>query len=353
MGAGLGFVFGVVWYHVFETLSRQRILFSTANKNFGPKTARQLVLEHPLVASLRIRDSWAVWDDGGIENEYGLWKQEYDLLNKFEVSRRLALGNSATTSVNDEVHFARMLLALELASRCEPTTTAFSVGCVVARSSSDGSEQPGDGDSRGVLTTGFSREMPGNTHAEEVALERLALRCVQVQRKQNISESDNQFLDLDLYTTMEPCSNRLSKKAPCVERILEFNRDKYRLRMPAGHTVTLRIARVFQGVKEPEDFVKCEGTRILNDSGIAVHSIEGPMKLVREGGEEHLTMQAGWLEREALRLAKKGQKDQTTVVSEEMRAWKEPAWRPAATPPPRLSESSWPWKKARDARKRQ
>lgn len=347
VGAALGFAFGIAWYHVFETLSRRRKLFSTAYKG-GPKTVRQVILEHPLVTALRIRDSWAVWDDGGVENEYGLWKRDYDFLNRFEVSRRYALGNDATTSPNDGIHLERMLLALEFANRCDPTTTAFSVGCVIARSSSNGSMQRDDGGTRGIFTTGYSRETPGNTHAEEVALERLALRCVQVQKK--AAREPDDFLDLDLYTTMEPCSSRLSKKPPCVERILEFNRDKYRFRAPAGHNVTLRIARVFQGVKEPDDFVKCEGTRILRDNGIAVYTVEGPTKLVHDGtSPSQLTLHPGWLEREALRLAKKGQKDQAVAVPDEMRAWQEPGWRQAE--PATRSSTSWPWTRD-EARKR-
>ena len=44
VGAALGFAFGIAWYHVFETLSRRRNLFSTAYKG-GPKTVRQVILE--------------------------------------------------------------------------------------------------------------------------------------------------------------------------------------------------------------------------------------------------------------------------------------------------------------------
>ncbi|MCO5563902.1 hypothetical protein L7F22_017553 [Adiantum nelumboides] len=119
---------------------------------------------------------------------------------------------------------------------------------------------------------------------------------------------------------------------------------------PAGHNVTLRIARVFQGVKEPDDFVKCEGTRILRDNGIAVYTVEGPTKLVHDGtSHSQLTLHPGWLEREALRLAKKGQKDQAVAVPDEMRAWQEPGWRQAE--PARRSSTSWPWTRD-EARKR-
>ena len=96
-----------------------------------------------------------------------------------------------------------------------------------------------------LLSLGYSRQLPGNTHAEECC-----------------------FLHLDdlslarggwLYTTMEPCSLRLSGKTSCTKRILD-----------AG------IARVIVGVREPDVFVdECTGIEDLQQAGVDVVVMDG------------------------------------------------------------------------------
>jgi tRNA pseudouridine synthase 8/2,5-diamino-6-(5-phospho-D-ribitylamino)-pyrimidin-4(3H)-one deaminase len=115
-----------------------------------------------------------------------------------------------------EVHLPYMQMALEQAKKCGPTETAFSVGAVLVK---DGK----------VLETGYSRELPGNTHAEQCALEKYFT-------KHGVRDVP---VGTVIYTTMEPCSERLSGNLPCVDRIL-------------GTT----IKTVFVGVVEPETFVK-------------------------------------------------------------------------------------------------
>ncbi|KAE8257674.1 hypothetical protein A4X13_0g2200 [Tilletia indica] len=39
---------------------------------------RQLLLDHPVAIALRIRDSWTVWEDGGIETDYANWRREWE-----------------------------------------------------------------------------------------------------------------------------------------------------------------------------------------------------------------------------------------------------------------------------------
>lgn len=60
-----------------------------------------------------------------------------------------------------------------------------------------------------------------------------------------------------MYTTMEPCSVRLSGNVPCVQRVLATG-----------------ISTVYVGVEEPKDFVECEGTRLLRESGRQVIVID-------------------------------------------------------------------------------
>src|SRR5690606_15255008 len=64
-----------------------------------------------------------------------------------------------------------------------------------------------------------------------------------------------------LYTTVEPCSVRLSGNRPCVERVIEQK----------GW-----VRKVFVGVLEPEDLVKGnDGRRRLAEAGVEVVSVAG------------------------------------------------------------------------------
>lgn len=125
-----------------------------------------------------------------------------------------------------------MRLAIDQANLSVPVPTAYCVGAVLTK---DGA----------VLATGFSRELPGNTHAEECALAKVAADSTAARGG-------------TMYTTMEPCSLRLSGNRPCVERIIE-----------AG------IARVVMGVKEPPNFVECSGIEMLREKGIEVQVVPG------------------------------------------------------------------------------
>ncbi|EGV63304.1 pseudouridine synthase [Yamadazyma tenuis ATCC 10573] len=108
-----------------------------------------------------------------------------------------------------------MELALEEADKCGETQTQFNVGAVLVH----------DGE---VLETGHTRELEGNTHAEQCALEKYQKRTRKPLPK-----------GTEIYTTMEPCTFRLSGNLPCADRILETN-----------------ISTCFVGVSEPDDFVK-------------------------------------------------------------------------------------------------
>jgi pyrimidine deaminase RibD-like protein len=137
-----------------------------------------------------------------------------------------------------------LLLALEEAKKCTPTSTAYCVGCVIVNPATST-----------VLATGYSRELLGNTHAEENALAKLV--------------SQERLTGLDLYAT-----ERLSGSKPCTDRILE-----------AGEL----IRRVVLGVREPDKFVKCVGVEKLQSHGVEV---------IRNEDAE--------LEKECLDVAKRG-----------------------------------------------
>jgi len=122
--------------------------------------------------------------------------------------------------------------AVELGRRCPPTDRAFSVGAILV--GTDGV----------VIATGFSREGDPSVHAEEVALNKARRRCVSTE-------------GATLYSSMEPCSRRLSGRKPCVEHIIE-----------AG------VGRVVYALAEPPVFVQCEGHETLVRAGIEVVQIQ-------------------------------------------------------------------------------
>ena len=123
-------------------------------------------------------------------------------------------------------HESFMKLAIQEAWKATPSEKAYSVGAVIVHGNQ-------------VIATGYSREMPGNTHAEEVCLLKL-----------NETPSP-----CTLYSTMEPCSHRLSRKESCAERIIHSG----------------LIDTVVVGVLEPKTFVQdCIGIQMLKDAQIKV-----------------------------------------------------------------------------------
>ncbi|KAF8482136.1 diaminohydroxyphosphoribosylamino-pyrimidine deaminase [Russula ochroleuca] len=162
---------------------------------------------------------------------------------------------------DEQQHIQYLREALLEAGKCTPTPTAFCVGCVlVARypSTAEQQQQPV------VLAKGYSRELPGNTHAEANALakarnfspEQLSeMFPTGADNKPNI---DDLLAHTDVYTTLEPCSVRTSGLAPCADAL-----------------VTAKVSRCFIGVGEPEDFVQCEGARILKAAGCQVIWLKG------------------------------------------------------------------------------
>ena len=274
---------------------------------------RQILLDHPIAIAFRIRDSWAVWRDGGIEGEYGAWRREWEARRAActPVNSAHASSSSAATTAfahSTDVgrlprHYSMMELALSEADKSPPTDAAFCVGCVICLTSDVATSSTSE-----ILATGFSRELPGNTHAEQCALDKLASDY----KPTSAAKRDKAVptLDLDLYTTMEPCSERLSGNLPCVQRILKFNEQANVFVLPRrlvqrhvtdanaasgdGMQVRLRIRRVFQGVAEPDDFVNCQSQNILRDSEIQVFT-------VRSSENDD-----GQLEQDCLRVARKG-----------------------------------------------
>ncbi|MER7479048.1 dihydrofolate reductase family protein [Streptomyces sp. NPDC126510] len=120
--------------------------------------------------------------------------------------------------------------ACELAERCPPSDTAFSVGAVVV--AADGTE----------LARGHSREGGDPVvHAEEAALAKL-------------DPADPRLPGATVYSSLEPCARRASRPAPCARLILD-----------AG------VRRVVTAWREPDTFVTdADGSGLLAAQGVEV-----------------------------------------------------------------------------------
>ncbi len=148
-----------------------------------------------------------------------------------------------------------MMSAVAEAEKSIATESAYCVGAVLV-----------DTKTGKIVSKGFSREIPGNTHAEECALIKIALKGTSNENKEDQSKIRNVLLGANLvpltegmtmYTTMEPCSKRLSGKLPCVAHLLKTG-----------------IKRVIIGVLEPETFVKdCIGMHELLQGGVQTEFI--------------------------------------------------------------------------------
>ena len=122
-------------------------------------------------------------------------------------------------------------LALKLAKKCTPSATAFCVGAVLI-------------DAQGrLISTGYSRETDPKKHAEEIAIEK-ALKT-----KDSLAKTT-------IYSSLEPCGQRLSGRKTCVQWIIETG-----------------INRVVFAKYEPPIFVKGEGEELLKKANVTVHFI--------------------------------------------------------------------------------
>lgn len=177
-------------------------------------------------------------------------------------------------------HAAYMKHALTLAQQSPPQPTNFCVGALIVDPTPN---PPSHAPNSNILSTGFTLEMPGNTHAEQCCISKLmsahgfeysdAVDCVETEKEFVRSMREGRNRSVALYTTMEPCSKRNSGNRSCADRI-----------------VALRgwITKVYVGVREPEIFVGAnEGRKKLEEAGIEVVAVEG-------------------LEEEILRVAKAG-----------------------------------------------
>jgi diaminohydroxyphosphoribosylaminopyrimidine deaminase/5-amino-6-(5-phosphoribosylamino)uracil reductase len=121
-----------------------------------------------------------------------------------------------------------LVRAVELALRCPPSETAFSVGALVV--GADGT----------VLAEGWSRRRDPHDHAEESALA-------------DLGPGWKADPGTTVYSSLEPCSARASRSLTCTELILAAGVD-----------------RVVFAWREPAVFVDGEGAELLRARGVQV-----------------------------------------------------------------------------------
>lgn len=152
----------------------------------------------------------------------------------------------------DDRHLAYMQQALDQARKSPPKPSNFRVGAVLVDVVSDK-----------ILSTGYTLELPGNTHAEQCCFMKLAAEHGLAEEELPTLSEDVLPRRLALYTTMEPCSFRMSGNLPCVERVLRL----------AGSS---REVVVYSGVMEPDTFVsKNTGRQTLENAGIQFVHVAG------------------------------------------------------------------------------
>ncbi|KAK3292415.1 cytidine deaminase-like protein [Chaetomium fimeti] len=142
-------------------------------------------------------------------------------------------------------HKAYMGYAVEQARLSPPSPSKFCVGAVLV-----------DADRDEVLSTGYSEELPrdrpgdpGSTHAEHCCFIKVADR----HGVHDFDIADVLPPNTVLYTTMEPCNERLSGSRTCV---------------------------VYVGIREPDTFIqRNEGIRRLEEAGIKVEMLDGDAEL--------------------------------------------------------------------------
>ncbi|TPX14587.1 uncharacterized protein E0L32_005279 [Thyridium curvatum] len=145
-------------------------------------------------------------------------------------------------------HERFMEYALEQAQKSPPGDNKFCVGAVLV-----------DADKGQVLSTGYSLEYPrdyngdpGTTHAEQCCF-------IKIADANKLTEQEIYKVlprNTVLYTTMEPCNERLSKNMTCATRIIRLKGA---------------VNTVYVGIREPGTFIKNnDGQKRLEAHGIKV-----------------------------------------------------------------------------------
>lgn len=155
---------------------------------------------------------------------------------RMKVTNYIINPESPVSPEDDAKHLQR---AIDISRNCTGSSGAYSVGCVILTADGDTFE-------------GYTHETSPLNHAEEEAITKAMLAGANLNRA-------------IAYTSMEPCSTRKSKPVSCSELLIRHG-----------------FRRVVYAYAEPDCFVKCEGTRLLRESGIEVVVMDSFAAQVKE-----------------------------------------------------------------------
>jgi pyrimidine deaminase RibD-like protein len=201
----------------------------------------------------------------------------------------LSSSTPSSSDSNTSAHWNYLQQCLSLARKSPPKPSNFRVGAMLVLRPDVPTVTRDDI----VISTGYTLELPGNTHAEQCCLSKFATAhsvtedCIgdilaaeyqnkQEEREEEKEKKEEKELDgsmrkrkLLMYTTMEPCGKRLSGNTPCVQRIIQ-TRKSQAMGMVKG------IDKVYFGVKEPGTFIaESQGCRLLSVAGIEWEHVPG------------------------------------------------------------------------------
>ncbi len=115
--------------------------------------------------------------------------------------------------------------AIEVSRMCAPCDTCYRVGAVIRTAA-------------GEIFTGYTHESSPTHHAEQEAIKKAL-------------QTGAELRGADIYTSMEPCSKRMSEPESCTRLIIRHG-----------------FARVVFALYEPDCFVCCRGAETLREHGI-------------------------------------------------------------------------------------
>jgi pyrimidine deaminase RibD-like protein len=172
-------------------------------------------------------------------------------------------------SPSESSHLQYLRQCLILAEQSPPRPTNFRVGALLVLRH-DTVEPTADDK---VLSTGYTMELPGNTHAEQCCLQNYAAAHNVFEEQVADAfppEAERNGRKLLLYVTMEPCGVRLSGNTPCVQRIIQTRDDSSSGKGRGG------VDKVYFGVKEPGTFVgESQGCKMLSKAGVQWEFVPG------------------------------------------------------------------------------
>jgi 5-amino-6-(5-phosphoribosylamino)uracil reductase len=142
--------------------------------------------------------------------------------------------------------------AIDLSKQCPQVDTAFAVGAIIVNEEGK------------IITQGYSRETDPKMHAEESALDKLRDKHIDLTK-------------VTLYSSLEPCNQRLSRSKGCTQLIRESG-----------------ITRVVFAATEPTIFVPGKGNERLQKSEITTRHMPQFTQEVIE--KQSPFIQKKWLE---------------------------------------------------------